>query len=200
MIVLMVFNKTVDMMGFTKDAECDEAENEEDDDNNNDHCSRKPSDDWLGLSDQPLQGLLPALPLQLCSNHLPTRPVVLVQPVPLQRQERSHRCTWKFNKSPTETRRDVPKIVTPRRLIHVFNSYLLLGEQCCVDHFHLNRNQSQGLKRQATSVPVVVLKENKENSLSRVILTPGAQAQSGRTTIQPGFLSYRFLVKQFSAW
>lgn len=74
-------------MGFTKDAECDEAENDEYD-NNNDHCcqagSRKPSVDWLGLSDQPLQGLLPALPLQLGSNHLPARPVVLVQPVPLQ--------------------------------------------------------------------------------------------------------------------
>lgn len=74
-------------MGFTKDAECDEAEHEEDD-NTDDHCcqtgSRRPSDDWLGLSHQPLQGRLPALPLQLCSNHLPARPVVLVQPVPLQ--------------------------------------------------------------------------------------------------------------------
>lgn len=61
--------------------------NDEEDDNNDLCCqtgSRKPSDDWLGLSDQPLQGLLPALPLQLCSNHLPARPVVLVQPVPLQ--------------------------------------------------------------------------------------------------------------------
>lgn len=42
------------------------------------------SDNWLGLSDQPLQCLLPALPLQLCSHHLPALPVVLVHPVPLQ--------------------------------------------------------------------------------------------------------------------
>lgn len=74
-------------MGFTKDAERDGTEDGEDD-NNNDHCCQTgpgtPSDDWLGLSDQPLQRLLPALPLQLGSNHLPARPVVLVQPVPLQ--------------------------------------------------------------------------------------------------------------------
>lgn len=35
-------------MGFTKDAECDEADNDEDDNNNDHGCqlgSRKPSDD-----------------------------------------------------------------------------------------------------------------------------------------------------------
>lgn len=42
------------------------------------------SDDWLGLSDQPLQGLLPALLLQLCPDHLAARPVVVVHPVSLQ--------------------------------------------------------------------------------------------------------------------
>lgn len=41
------------------------------------------SDDWLGLPDQPLQRVHPALPLQLCSNHLPALPVVLVHPVTL---------------------------------------------------------------------------------------------------------------------
>lgn len=52
--------------------------------------SSKSSDDGLGLSDQPLQGLLPALPLQLRSDHLPARPVVLVHPVPLPERRSGH--------------------------------------------------------------------------------------------------------------
>lgn len=43
----------------------------------------------------------------------------------------------------------------------LYTSYLLLGEQCRVDHFHLDGNQSQGLKRQAPPVPVVVLKRRR---------------------------------------
>lgn len=41
----------------------------------------------LGLSDQPLQPPLPALPLQLRSDHLPADSVVLVHPVPLWTEE-----------------------------------------------------------------------------------------------------------------
>lgn len=48
------------------------------------------SDDWLGLPDQPLQRVHPALPLQLCSNHLPALPVVLVHPVALQHRNTSN--------------------------------------------------------------------------------------------------------------
>lgn len=61
-------------------------------------------------------------------------------------------------------------------------SYLLLGEQGCADHFHLDGNQSQGLKRQAPPVPVVVLKNKK-------IGFAAFQTQSSRAPTQPGFLS-----------
>lgn len=43
------------------------------------------SGDGLRLSGQPLQRLLPALPLQLCSDHLAALPVVLVHPVALRK-------------------------------------------------------------------------------------------------------------------
>lgn len=46
------------------------------------------SDDGLCFPDQPLQRLLLALPLQLCSHHLQTLPVVVVHPVTLR--DRGH--------------------------------------------------------------------------------------------------------------
>lgn len=40
--------------------------------------------DWLSLPDQPIQALLPALPLQLGANRLSALPVVIIQPVSLR--------------------------------------------------------------------------------------------------------------------
>lgn len=117
-----------------------------------------------------------------------------------RREEGSHRCTC-LRKSPIKTRRDALKIVTSRRLIYIFNSYLLLGEQCCVYHFYLNRNQSQGLKRQATPVPVVVLKKNNKKihfpewSWLQVTRPSLGGSQSSRDFSPTGSS-----VKQFSAW
>lgn len=69
------------------------------------------------------------------------------------------------------------------------SSYLLLGEQGCVDHFHLDRDQSQGLKRQAPPVPVVVLKTRFAFQESRPS-PPGPQSSqdfcpSRYTTLSP---------------
>lgn len=89
-------------MCFTKEAECETQKDEKN--TNNYHWKAinhsvllgkrtrlhksQSSDDWLGLSDQPLQSCLPALPLQLCSNNLPAHLVVLVHPVSLQDMRR----------------------------------------------------------------------------------------------------------------
>lgn len=54
------------------------------------------SGDGLRLSGQPLQRLLPALPLQLCSDHLAALPVVLVHPVALQKQVEVNAISWRY--------------------------------------------------------------------------------------------------------
>lgn len=46
--------------------------------------------------------------------------------------------------------------------------YLLLGEQLRVHHLDLDGNQSQGLKRQATSISVIVLEETKESVIVEI--------------------------------
>lgn len=50
------------------------------------------------------------------------------------------------------------------KLIHKIIPYLLLGEQLCVHHLDLDRNQSKGLKCKTPSISVVVLnkKANKQ--------------------------------------
>lgn len=43
----------------------------------------------------------------------------------------------------------------------LLTSNLFLCEQVCVDQLELNRDQSERFKRQATSVPVIILKEKR---------------------------------------
>lgn len=113
------------------------------------------SDDGLCFPDQPLQRLLLALPLQLCSHHLQTLPVVVVHPVTLR--DRGHQsCVHDTQKNVfvifLKFRWMIQKVCCRDRASHLF-----LSEQVCVDHLDLDGDQSEWLKRQTPSVSVVVL-------------------------------------------
>lgn len=89
----MVFIKTAEMI-YKRCRERRDRKRREAKTNNRRGRRRRPgsSGHGLGLPEQPPQGLLPALPLQLCPDHLPAGPVVAVHPVSLR--ERPEGCVY----------------------------------------------------------------------------------------------------------